>query len=74
MEATKGRNDTRIENYAQQQGVVSFKVLDARVSSVLCKMLEYSMSNTESKNLQKTWILMPHESYGWVNQARQPKK
>ena len=70
MEAAKGENDVRIENCARKQGAVSFKALDARVPSVLCKTLEYLASNTEGKNLQKTcifWktrILMPHESYG----------
>ena len=70
VEATKDGNDIRIENCAQRQSVVSSKELDAGVPSVLCKMLEYSVSNTESKNLQKTcmfwktWILMPHEGYG----------
>ena len=56
MEATKGGNSTRIENCAKKQGAVSFKALDARVPSVLCKTLEYSASNTESKNLLKTCI------------------
>ena len=56
MEATKGGNNIRIENCAKKHGAVSFKALDVRVASVLCKMLEYFASNTESKNLQKTCI------------------
>ena len=51
VEATKGENDVRVENHAQKQGVVCFKTLDVGVSSVLCKTLEYSMSNIEGKNL-----------------------